>query len=124
MTANLRIDQVLSLGVEEEFVLADATTRVTTPRAAEVVEKARAQLGDRAQHEFFATQVELVTKPCMAAEDLRSELTSGRRIGAVAAAATGCLLVAGASAVLTSHPLPITPAHATRPSPGAISPGS
>lgn len=42
MTANLRIDQVLSLGVEEEFVLADATTRVTTPRAAEVVEKARA----------------------------------------------------------------------------------
>lgn len=45
----------------------------------------------------------------MAAEDLRSELTTGHRIGAVAAAATGCLLVAGASAVLTGHPLPITP---------------
>jgi glutamate---cysteine ligase / carboxylate-amine ligase len=108
MTANLHIDQVLSFGVEEEFVLADTTTRATTPRAAQVIEKARVQLGDRAQPEFYATQVEFVTQPCMTAEDLRAELTEGRRIGAAAAAATGCLLVAGASAVLTSHPLPIT----------------
>lgn len=102
------IDQVLSFGVEEEFLLADATTRFAAPRSAEVLEKARVQLGEHAQHEFYATQVELTTVPCMTAEGLRAALARARQIGAAAAAADGCLLVASASAVLTRHPLPVT----------------
>ncbi|MFL6113898.1 MAG: YbdK family carboxylate-amine ligase [Catenulispora sp.] len=109
MKADITIDQVLTFGVEEEFLLADATTRYATPRAAEVLEKARVQLGEHAEHEFYATQVELTTVPCMTAEGLRATLARGRRIGAAAAAANGCLLVASASAVLTRHPLPVTP---------------
>lgn len=102
------IDQVLSFGVEEEFLLADTTTRFSVPRAAEVLEKAHVQLGEHAQHEFYATQVELTTVPCMTAEALRATLARNRQIGAAAAAANSCLLVASASAVLTRHPLPIT----------------
>jgi glutamate---cysteine ligase / carboxylate-amine ligase len=109
MAATVPIDQVLSIGVEEEFVLADASTRVTAPRAAEVVEKARLRLGDNAQHEFFATQVEFTTRPRVIAEEVRAELVRGRQAGAAAAADTGCLLVGGGSAVLTRSPLPVAP---------------
>ncbi|MEY9929731.1 carboxylate-amine ligase [Catenulispora sp. GP43] len=108
MKTDVTIDEILSFGVEEEFVLADMSTRFTAPRAAEVLDKARPQLGEHAQREFYATQVEFTTEPCMSAEQLRSELVRARQIGAAASAAAGCLLVAAASAVLTRRPLPIT----------------
>lgn len=105
----MTIEQVLSFGVEEEFLLADAGTRYSAPRAAEVLDKARLYVGDQAQREFYTTQVEFTTEPHMSAEALRAELERNRQVGATAAAAAGCLLVPAASAVLTHRPLPITP---------------
>lgn len=109
MTARVPIEQVLSFGVEEEFVLADVGTRYSAPRAAEVLDKASLYLGAHAQREFYTTQVEFTTEPHMSAEALRAELELNREVGAAAAAAAGCLLVPAASSVLTRRPLPITP---------------
>ena len=39
MAAPIRVEQVLSFGAEEEFVVADVTDRVAVPRAPEVLEK-------------------------------------------------------------------------------------
>jgi carboxylate-amine ligase len=109
MTGSVPIEQILSFGVEEEFVLADAGTRHSAPRAAEVLDKARLYVGENAQREFYTTQVEFITEPHMSAETLRAELERNREAGAMAAAAAGCLLVPAASSVLTHRPLPITP---------------
>jgi glutamate---cysteine ligase / carboxylate-amine ligase len=108
MTTAVRIEQVLSFGVEEEFVLADAGTRYSAPRAAEVLEKASLCLGEHAQREFYTTQVEFTTEPHMSADALRAELELNRQVGASAAAAARCLLLAAASSVLTRRPMPIT----------------
>ncbi|MGW2254818.1 carboxylate-amine ligase [Kitasatospora sp. NPDC001660] len=100
----------LRFGIEEEFLLVDPTTRRTVPRAHLVVPHAARTLGDRAQHEFLATQVEACTRPVTTAVDLRSELVCARRAMAEAAENAGCLLVATGTAVLPSdHPLPLTP---------------
>ncbi len=98
----------LTVGVEEEFLLVDARSRVTAPRAAEVVAATAAVLGDRVQGEFFATQLELRTDPRSTAAGIRGQLAEGRRVAAAAAAGSDCLLVASASALLTRHPLPVT----------------
>ena len=108
MTSNVPVEQVLSFGVEEEFVLADADTRHSAPRAAEVLDKAGVHLGDHAQHEFYTTQVEFITEPHQSAQALRAELEWNRQVGATAAASAKCLLLAAASSVLTRRPLPIT----------------
>jgi carboxylate-amine ligase len=105
----LRIEQVLSFGVEEEFLLADAGTRYSAPRAAEVLDKARLYVGDHAEREFYSTQVEFTTEPHVTAEALRAELERNRQVGATAAAAAGCLLVPAASALLSHRPLLVTP---------------
>jgi carboxylate-amine ligase len=55
MAAPVRIEQVLTFGVEEEFVLADTVSRITVPRAPEVLEKIARQLGPRAQREFYTS---------------------------------------------------------------------
>ncbi|MDH6137829.1 carboxylate-amine ligase [Kitasatospora sp. MAA4] len=99
----------LRFGVEEEFLLVDAATGTSAPRAGQVLVDASQVLGDRAQSEFYTTQVEGCTPPVRAATALYGELTGMRRAMAAAASRAGCLLVASGSAVLPSvHPLPVT----------------
>lgn len=98
----------LLFGVEEEFLLADAGSRHTVARAAEVVEAAEKIVPNRVTPEFFATQLETRSEPTRAARALRADLANTRRAVADAAARSGCLLVACPTAVLTGHPLLIS----------------
>ncbi|MET8453906.1 YbdK family carboxylate-amine ligase [Streptomyces sp. NPDC005209] len=109
MTA--RPDTVLRFGVEEEFLLTDPVSRMTAPRAHLVLPRVAKRLGERAQSEFHATQVEACTPPVATAEALASEIAAMRVTMAEAADRVGCLLVASGTSVLPSHhPLPLTDA--------------
>ena len=108
MAVPVRIEQVLTFGVEEEFVLADTVSRITVPRAPEVLERIARQLGPRAQREFYTSQVEICSDPQLSAAKLRADLAQARQVGAAAAASANCLLVASGAAVLTRRRLAIT----------------
>ncbi|QMU76711.1 YbdK family carboxylate-amine ligase [Streptacidiphilus sp. PB12-B1b] len=103
-----QLRQPLQLGVEEEFLLVDRHTRVSAPRAAEVIADAARVLDGRVQSEFFATQLEICSRPQTSAGALRADLAHARATAARAAAGADCLLVASPAAVLTRHPLPLT----------------
>lgn len=100
--------EMLTFGVEEEFVLVDPVSRFTVPRAPEVHQFAAARLGEQIAREFYSTQIELNTRPAKRAEDLRKDLVDCRRALTAAAAHSGCMLVASGTAVLTTKPFPIT----------------
>jgi len=99
--------QSLTVGVEEEFLLVDPATRITAPQAPEVRKIAMECLDERVTNELYASQIECHTSPVRRATELRNELVEGRRVLAEAAARAECVLVASASAVLTSKPFPI-----------------
>ena len=98
------VPPVLTLGVEEEFLLLDPDSGENMP----VVEKVLAALADdvRAQSrlEFRHSMVEMVTGVCTDLPELQRQLTLLRRAAATAAATTGARLVAiGATPVADSH---------------------
>ncbi|MFD9518187.1 glutamate-cysteine ligase family protein [Streptomyces sp. NPDC059979] len=67
-------------------------------------------LGEQAQTEFFAPQVEVCTRPTATLAVLRSGLALLRRVMAEAVAGEGCLLVAtGTPAVPPGRPPTVTP---------------
>ncbi|GAA2015584.1 glutamate--cysteine ligase [Catenulispora yoronensis] len=98
----------LTVGVEEEFLLVDPTTRSTVPRCPEVLKVGADRLGDRVSSELYETQIEAHTRPMAEALELRADLAEGRRVLAEAAARNDCLIVASGSAVLTGKPFPIS----------------
>ncbi|MGN9909065.1 carboxylate-amine ligase [Phytohabitans sp. LJ34] len=96
-------------GVEEEFLVVDAETRVIAPEAARVIARARERLGDRVGGEITKLQVETRTAPCHTAADLHGQLAEGRAELAAAAAAEGLRVVAtGTPVVGRAAPPPIT----------------
>ncbi|WP_034263277.1 carboxylate-amine ligase [Actinospica robiniae] len=97
----------LTFGVEEEFLLVDAETRVAAARSDQVIAQARLELGDQIESEFYLSQLETHSEPCGTAAELRRDLARCRRVAARAARDARCLLVASPCAVLTSRPLPI-----------------
>ena len=97
----------LTFGVEEEFLLADADTRVAAARSDQVVSAARAELDDQIENEFYLTQLEARSRPHATADELRRDLARCRRAAVRAAAAENCLVVASPCAILTRRPLPI-----------------
>ena len=102
------IEQLLTFGVEEEYLVVDIDDRRAVPRAADVLERAVKRLGERVQHELYATQIELNTAVCRTAAELRADILAGRRVIADEASKVGSRLVASGSAVLTRRPLPVT----------------
>jgi len=82
----------LTFGVEEEFLLVDADTRVAAARSDQVVSAARRVVGDQIASEFYLTQLEARSLPRATAEELRRDLARCRRAAASAAAAAACLL--------------------------------
>lgn len=103
----------LTVGVEEEFLLIDATTRLTAPGAAAVLARAAKTPvpveGMRFQAELVATQVEAATGVCVGLDSLRGQLRDARIRLAAAAGAEGLRLVATGNPVLTAHPVPFMP---------------
>jgi carboxylate-amine ligase len=94
----------LTIGVEEEFLLVNAETRITEPRAAAVLARTKASVpaqGMRFQAEFAATQLEIATGVCSDLPALRGQLRDGRARLAAGARAEGLRLVSTGNPVLT-----------------------
>jgi len=103
-----------TVGVEEEFLLVDADSRLPAPRAGAVLERAARACwpghgGPRA--ELLATQVEAASGVCTRMDDLRGQLHDGRRVLAGAAEAEGLRLVATGSPVLAGEPPAVSGGH-------------
>ncbi|WP_433271436.1 carboxylate-amine ligase [Actinosynnema sp. CS-041913] len=92
----------LTVGVEEEFLLTDTTTRQTVHRSGDVIRSTSRRVGGGIVPEMSRTQVETVSGVCTSLSDLRSELLDLRRATARAAEAVGCRLVASGTVVLGS----------------------
>ncbi|MFI8766649.1 glutamate--cysteine ligase [Streptomyces sp. NPDC053792] len=88
------------IGVEEEFLLVDRTSRTSFGSAAAVVKRARDRLADRVGPEIFTDMVETRTRPVADLAGLRAELTELRAGVAGAADEAGCLALASGTAPL------------------------
>ncbi|MEV6118315.1 glutamate--cysteine ligase [Streptomyces sp. NPDC052109] len=98
-----------TVGVEEEFVLADRQSRSAVHRSLPVVSAARAHLGGpHVTPELAESQVETVSAVCRTAAELEAEIRRLRTGAAAAAAEYDCLLVPSGMAVLgRSGPPPV-----------------
>ena len=88
----VRAAGVITLGVEEEFVLLDPSTGATVLAGPELVRMLGGEPG--VQQELMRFQVETGTRVCTSLDDLGRELIRLRRLAAAAAARLGCRLVA------------------------------
>lgn len=107
------LDDGVTVGVEEEFLLVDAETRRTVPRAAAVlarVPESRIDLGPGGglYEELLTAQVEAASGICTTLDVLRAHLCDGRRRLAAAARAEDARLVSSGTAVLPGR-VPVTP---------------
>jgi carboxylate-amine ligase len=86
----------ITIGVEEEFLLADRVTRRTTPRAAAVLGRVRPGGPGLVHAELLTSQVEASTGVCGDLGELREHLVAGReRLVAAAVEEDALLLAAG-----------------------------
>ncbi|MEW2354740.1 glutamate--cysteine ligase [Spirillospora sp. NPDC029432] len=90
----------LRFGVEEEYFVADPSSRKVVPRAPAVVERASATLGERASTELIDFLGEAKTSPCHDSAKLAEQVAEMRSAMAAAAAAEGLRLVATGTPVL------------------------
>ncbi len=88
--------EAFTVGVEEEFHLVDAKTFELQPASEPVVAAVREHVGEQAQPEMLADQIEVETEICDTLDEVRAELTRLRRHVAEAAEAQGrCILASG-----------------------------
>ncbi|GGV28077.1 putative glutamate--cysteine ligase 2-3 [Actinomadura cremea] len=87
-------------GIEEEYFVVDPGSRVVVPRAADVVRRAAATLGERVSTELVGFLVEAKTPPCDDLVKLEEQIRSMRAAMAAAAAAEGVRLAATGTPVL------------------------
>ncbi|MEU9106337.1 glutamate--cysteine ligase [Streptomyces xanthophaeus] len=100
---------VMTMGVEEEFLLVDRRSRAPVGRGPRVIDAASRTLGPLVQPEFFTAQVEVCTSPTASPARLRTELARLRAEVVRAAAAEDCLLLAsGTPVVPPEFPLSVT----------------
>ncbi|MCB5179795.1 carboxylate-amine ligase [Streptomyces antimicrobicus] len=101
--------RVLTMGVEEEFLLVEATGAAPCGRAPQVIATAAVELGDQVQAEFYTAQVEVCSTPAADLESLRADLARLRRVVRAAAAEADCrVLATGTPPVRPARPLAIT----------------
>lgn len=86
-----RTVQPRSFGVEEEYLLLDATSGSPTDGAAELIDR-MPEHGDDAEREFFSSQLETATPVCIEAGEAERSLTGFRLAAAEAATARGAVL--------------------------------
>jgi glutamate---cysteine ligase / carboxylate-amine ligase len=100
---------LLTVGVEEEFLLVDAGSGRLADRAADVLAQACGQ-GYDLQPEITLSQVEVASGVCHTMQDLREQLTSARRSLAECADRYGARLIAsGTPALGRGSPNVLTP---------------
>lgn len=80
-----------SFGIEEEYLLLDAATGTPVNRASKFVSLAP-ELGERTEHEFFASQIETATPICHEAEEAEGALTRFRAVVSREARSKGVVL--------------------------------
>ncbi|WP_344320150.1 glutamate--cysteine ligase [Streptomyces macrosporus] len=101
----------LTMGVEEEFLLADPTTARTVPGAQAVLRRVRKDAatadGSGVKAEFLATQVESATAVCTTLEELRDRLTADRARLVDAAREEGLHLLSSGTAVVSDGRPPV-----------------
>ena len=88
----VRTASLITLGVEEEFVLLDPSTGATVLAGPELVRMLGGEPG--VQPELMRFQVETATGVCTSLDEAGRELVRLRRLAAAAAARLGCALVA------------------------------
>ncbi|GAA2402605.1 glutamate--cysteine ligase [Actinomadura vinacea] len=99
----------LRFGVEEEYFVVDPASRMVVPRAAAVVERASAELGERVSTELIAFLAEAKTSPCDDLAKLEEQIREMRRVVAGAGAREGVRLAATGTPVMGELlPPPIT----------------
>ncbi|MFD9734894.1 glutamate--cysteine ligase [Umezawaea sp. NPDC059074] len=84
----------VTMGVEEEFLLADRVSRRTVPRAPAVLKRVRPDGPGLAHAELLTSQVEASTGVCEDVDEVREHLVSGRERLAEAARQEDALLLA------------------------------
>ncbi len=88
-------DCSFSLGIEEEYFLADARTGEVVTEAPEgFFAEARAVSGGRIGHELLQSQIEAATPPCMDVQEARAELQAMRSLLARIASEHGMAILA------------------------------
>ena len=95
-------EERFTIGVEEEFLIIDPTTRRLRPQAEEVVPEAEKEVGDNVDPEFKLSQLETGTPPCESLGELREGLVQLRR-GVIEAAERADSLVGAAGTHPFSH---------------------
>jgi glutamate---cysteine ligase / carboxylate-amine ligase len=101
------VNELPTVGVEEEFLLADPRTGEPVPRNAEVAAQAERQ-GVTLQLELSSCQVETTSSVATTSAQLGEELIGLRRAAARAAEATGVQLLALGLPPATPHEFPVT----------------
>ena len=91
-------EEVISLGVEEEYLLVDPESRALASRPpAEFMVSCKEILGSRVTHEFLQSQVEIGTGVCRTVAEARAELLELRRHIAAAAEQHGMRMIAAST---------------------------
>ncbi|MEV0588619.1 glutamate--cysteine ligase [Nonomuraea sp. NPDC050310] len=107
------MDDGITVGVEEEFLLLHPATREPATRAGEVLHRAGrhrwADAGGGFHRELFQTQVEAATGVCGTLAELRTQIEYGRARLAEAANACGLALLATGTPVVAGPPPELTP---------------
>ncbi len=102
--------QDFTLGVEEEYQIIDPQTRRLRPRAVQVLPDAEEALGENAQHEFHASQIEMATPVCLTLAEVRAQVVRARRALLDAAGRDGNRIgAAGTHPFSRSADQPVTP---------------
>lgn len=102
---------LVTIGVEEEFLLVDPATRRTAGCAGAVLKRAASSPlppGSALHSELVSTQVEFASGVCTTLYELRGQLLDGRRLLSAAARAEGLRLVSSGTAVLSDLDAPTT----------------
>jgi glutamate---cysteine ligase / carboxylate-amine ligase len=102
---------LVTIGVEEEFLLVDPASCRTAGRAGAVLKRAASSprpRGSALHSELLSTQVEFATGVCTTLDELRRQLVEGRRLLSAAARTEGLRLVSSGTAVLSDLDVPIT----------------
>jgi len=104
------LDECLTLGVEEEFLLVDPASGQVVSAAGAVFDGIPDGFADLVQREFLATQLEIATPPTSDLDTLRASLADLRRTLCDAASGAGVRLAAiGTGPLVLDRPPELTP---------------
>ncbi len=92
------VGEVITIGIEEEYLLVDAETRALASRPpAEFMAKCKEKLDARVTHEFLRCQVEIGTGVCQTVPAARKELLELRQTIAATASEFGMHMIAAST---------------------------